>query len=84
MNFTEILGIFAGLATTSAYVPQAYKVYKTKKTGDLSAWMFILSNSGLALWFIYGVRNHAISIILANGITLALGLYILIMKIRHG
>jgi len=84
MNFVELIGILAGIATTGSFIPQAHKVYKTKKTEDLSLAMFMCFNTGLFLWIIYGVRMNAISIILANGVTLVLGMYILIMKIKHG
>jgi len=83
-NPTEIIGLAAGIATTASFVPQAYRVYKTKKTGDLSAGMFMLLNCGLCLWIIYGIQSMSISIILANCVTLVLALYILVMKIRHG
>lgn len=84
MNNLEIIGIIAGIATTSAYIPQAYKIYKTKHTRDLSAGMFLLMIIGLSLWLIYGIQHHAISIIAANSVTLVLTIYIFIMKIKHG
>ncbi len=84
INFTEIIGIVAGTATTASFIPQAYRVYKTRKTADLSAGMFILLSTGLCLWIIYGIYLLSFPIILANGITLILALYILIMKIRYG
>lgn len=84
MNYLEIVGIIAGVATTGSFIPQAYKVYKTKKTQDLSAGMFLLMTCGLVMWIIYGIQHQAISIITANIVTLVLTLYILVMKIKHG
>lgn len=85
MNFSvELIGIAAGIATTSSFIPQAYKVFKTKRTHDLSAAMFLLFVFGLSLWLVYGIWQNSISIIAANSVTLVLSLYILIMKIRHG
>jgi MtN3 and saliva related transmembrane protein len=85
MNFSiEVIGIIAGIATTGSFIPQAYKVFKTKKTQDLSAVMYLIFIFGLGLWTIYGIWQNSISIIAANSITLLLSLYILIMKIRHG
>lgn len=80
----EILGFIAGIITTGSFVPQAYKVYKTKETADLSAGMYILFICGLTLWLIYGVRIQAISIILANSVSILLSLFILVMKLKHG
>ena len=36
MVFAEILGYIAAVGTTGAFIPQAYKVYKIKKTDDFS------------------------------------------------
>ena len=80
----EIIGIFAGLATTGCLIPQAFKVYKTRRTNDLSAGMFFLFSCGIGLWIIYGIQHHAISIIVANSITIILTTYILIMKVKYG
>jgi MtN3 and saliva related transmembrane protein len=84
MIISELIGTIAGIATTGAFVPQAYKVFKTKKTHDLSAGMFILMISGIILWIIYGVMHESIPIIAANSVTVILALYILIMKTKHG
>lgn len=80
----EILGLVAGMITTGSFLPQAYKVYRTKETTDLSAGMYALFISGLVLWTVYGIRVQSISIILANSVSIVLSLYILIMKLKHG
>lgn len=84
MVTNEMLGFIAGIITTGSFVPQAYKVYKTKETADLSAGMYVFFICGLILWIIYGVRMQAISIILANSVSILLSLFILIMKLKHG
>ena len=84
MVSNEILGLVAGLITTGSFIPQAYKVFRTKETADLSAGMYTLFICGLILWTIYGIRMQAISIILANSVSILLSLYILIMKLKHG
>lgn len=84
MISNELLGLVAGLITTGSFIPQAYRVYRTKETADLSAGMYALFICGLVLWTVYGIRMQAISIILANTISMLLSLYILIMKLRHG
>lgn len=84
MSFFDIFGFIAGLATTAGFIPQALKIFKTKKTADLSLGMFALTSFGVAMWDVYGILIHSFPIILFNTITLALALYVLIMKIRHG
>jgi MtN3 and saliva related transmembrane protein len=83
MTTDILIGYIAGGLTTAAYFPQAFKVYKTKHTRDISMIMFLFMTIGIAGWFIYGLMVNALPIILANGISLLLSIYILIMKIRN-
>jgi len=78
---TDLLGFVAATLTTVAFVPQAYKVYKTKKTDDLSLSMFVMFSLGVFLWLMYGVLISSTPIICANIVTLALALYILSVKL---
>ncbi len=80
----EIIGYIAAIFTTAAYIPQTIKVIREKNTKSLSLGMYLMISSGIAMWLIYGVIIESPSIILANGITLVMSLFILIMKIRHG
>jgi MtN3 and saliva related transmembrane protein len=84
MTIADILGYAAAIGTTGAFVPQAYKVFRTKKTEDLSLGTFSLLCSGIILWIIYGFIVNALPIILANSITFAMTFYILLIKIRNG
>ncbi|MGE4398746.1 MAG: SemiSWEET transporter [Campylobacterales bacterium] len=79
---TEPIGFAAAFLTTAAFIPQALKVYKTRKTDDLSFGLFFMLFVGISLWFIYGLLIGAMPIIAANGITLVFVAYILWMKIR--
>ena len=78
----DSIGYIAAVCTTVAYVPQAIKVYKTKRTNDISIGMFTLMTIGVLLWFLYGISVGAYPIIIANFITFILSLYIFIMKIK--
>ncbi len=79
----EVLGIIAGCLTTGSFVPQAIKILKTRDVSGISLLMYIVLAIGLTLWTVYGCLNGQISIIAANGVTLALVLIILVMKIRY-
>ncbi len=79
----EYIGYLAAILTTVAFVPQAMLVYKTKDTDSISLAMFIIFNFGLVCWGTYGLILHQLPIILANGITLILALYILFMKMTE-
>lgn len=82
MDLTTILGFVAACLTTSAFVPQAVKTWKTRSTGDLSLGMFLLLFVGTICWFTYGLLKNDLPIILANGITLSLSFIILFFKIK--
>lgn len=78
----EIIGFLAGALTTAAFIPQVVKTAKSRKTEDISLTMYIIFNSGVLLWLIYGIFITSLPIILANAVTLALGLTILFFKIK--
>lgn len=81
-NMELIIGYTAAFCTTVAFIPQAYKVFKTKRTNDISLGMFLLLTFGVFLWLIYGLILAAVPIIAANFITLILAFYIFIMKLK--
>jgi lactoylglutathione lyase len=66
----KIIGFLAASLTTIAFIPQAYKTWKTKSTHDLSVIMFILLFTGILLWLVYGLLIHDLPIIIANSVTL--------------
>ena len=78
----NFFGYLSAFCTTAAFVPQAIKVYKTRKTDDISFGMVLLMTFGVSFWVIYGCLIKAPPIIAANVITFILALYILIMKIK--
>ena len=82
MIFETFVGYLAAFCTTAAFIPQAYKVYKTRKTEDISLGMFLLMSTGVASWLLYGLLIKSPPIISANSITLILAVYIFIMKIK--
>jgi MtN3 and saliva related transmembrane protein len=76
------IGFFSGFCTTVAFVPQAYKVWKTKSTKDISLLMFLIFTTGVASWLVYGVLTNNLPIIFANIVTLFLAFLILVAKIK--
>ena len=66
----DIIGLIAAVLTTSAYIPQTYKVIKTKSASDFSWMWLIFMTVGIFLWFIYGLLLKNIPLIVANGISI--------------
>ena len=84
MALLDYTGYAAAFCTTTAYVPQVLKVWRTHATKDISLKMFLVLVTGLALWLTYGIWRGEVPLMLANGATLALASTILYFKIKHG
>ena len=80
---TESVGLVAGLLTTTAFIPQVWKIYQTKSGKDISARMFSLFSLGIVLWLLYGILLGSVPLILSNVVTLILSLTILALKVRY-
>ncbi|OGB25399.1 MAG: hypothetical protein A3I66_15200 [Burkholderiales bacterium RIFCSPLOWO2_02_FULL_57_36] len=80
----NLVGSVAALLTTSAFVPQAWLTWKTRRTDSVSLGMYVIFTTGVALWLVYGLLIEAWPVIIANSITLALAMFILMMKLRFG
>ena len=78
----ELLGYLAALLTTMAFVPQAWQTFRTRDVSGISAPMYCVFSTGVALWLAYGIVLRAWPIVAANAVTLALALAILAMKVR--
>jgi MtN3 and saliva related transmembrane protein len=81
MEPQDLLGSVAGTLTTISFVPQVWKIWKSRSAEDISFGMFLLFALGVVLWLVYGVMIQAMPIILANGVSLALVLAIIVMKV---
>jgi MtN3 and saliva related transmembrane protein len=79
----DSIGLLAGLLTTTAFIPQVWKIYRTKSGNDISARMISLFSVGLVLWLIYGILLRSLPLIISNVFTLALALTIIALKIRY-
>ena len=83
MNWIDITGYLAAACTTSAFIPQSVKVFRTRNTTAISLIMYSLITVGVAGWLVYGILKSEWPIIIANGITLPLAMMILIYKIKY-
>ncbi|MGA0829662.1 MAG: SemiSWEET family sugar transporter [Flavobacteriaceae bacterium] len=74
-------GTFAAILTTTAFLPQAFKVIRTKDTKSLSLTMYLFMLSGMVLWTLHGFNFNDKAIIYSNIITSAVNAVILSLKI---
>ena len=82
MPTIEIIGLIAASLTTSAFIPQVYKVWKEKSTRDISLTMYTFFLIGITLWLYYGIEIGSLSLILSNAATIILTLSIIVAKLK--
>ena len=80
----DLIGSVAGTLSTIAFIPQAWRIWKTRSARDLSLPMYLIFTSGVALWFVYGLALGVVPIIVCNGLTLLLAGTVLAMKLKFG
>ena len=78
----KIIGFISAILTTTAFLPQVIKTWKTRSTDDLSPVMFALFSTGIAGWLIYGRMINDLPMILANSVTICLAGTIMFFIIR--
>ena len=79
----EIIGLIAAFLTTSAFLPQVYKTWKTKDVSSLSLPMILMFFAGVVMWLIYGFLIDSVSIILANAITVVSAFILVYFKLKY-
>ena len=84
MTIANCIGSAAATLTTISFIPQVWKVWRTKHAADISMGMYILFTLGVALWLTYGILLESWPIIIANALTLALAGTVLVMKNMFG
>ena len=77
-----IVGVAAALFSIASFVPQAWKIWRTRETKGLSTKMWIFNTTAFALWTTYGVFLMKWPIIVTNTICFVLAGFILTMKLR--
>ena len=80
----EFIGYCAAFLTTVAFLPQAIQSWRTRDLSGISVGMYSLFTAGVGLWLIYGLIIEKWPLILANTLTFALALSILLLKLRNG
>lgn len=77
-----IIGLLAGLITTSGFLPQIVKGYRTGRMEDVSLFMPLVLVVGMGLWLIYGLLIGDIPIILWNTVAIGLNVGLIYLKLR--
>lgn len=78
-----LLGLIAGIITTSSFIPQLVKSWRTHHTKDLSLPMYVTLDIGILLWLLYGILTNDLPVLLANGVAFILSTTIIALKIKY-
>jgi MtN3 and saliva related transmembrane protein len=79
----SIVGIAAGVLTSTSLMPQLFKMMKEKSGKDISIAMILVLMSGLALWVCYGVMKDDLPIIITNSFAVLVNIAILVLRIKY-
>ena len=71
----------AAVLTTAAFIPQAYKIIRSRETAGVSIWMHITFAAGVSFWFALGILLWNWPMMIANAVTFILTLVIIAMKL---
>jgi MtN3 and saliva related transmembrane protein len=78
----ELIGMFAAVLTTSAFIPQVYKIWKTKISDGVSLSMYLSMFIGVSSWCVYGFLIGSPSVLIANIVAGLLQLMIIYFKLK--
>lgn len=82
MDIIEASGHIGSILSSITFVPQVYKVWKTRSANDLSLTMMLIVFLSTVIWLVYGVGNRLMPVIICNGIICFLSLMLIYFKWR--
>jgi MtN3 and saliva related transmembrane protein len=80
----EALGAVAAILTTLCWLPQAFRIMRTRDTRSISLLTQGAFTVGVVLWLGYGLMIGSYPVIVSNAVTMLLAGAILGMKLRYG
>ena len=84
MQLSDMLGYAAATLTTAAFIPQAWRTFRTKDVSGISLRMYSIFTVGIAVWLAYGIVLGETPMMVANSLSLVLACTVLAMKLRYG
>ncbi len=83
MDLSSLFGIIAGVFTSFRFIPQAYRSFTTKKTGDLSlTFLYFVSAQSLFL-ILYGITKPEYYVLYMNILPLISALFLVYLKLKY-
>ena len=83
MQSIELLGYAASVASGGAFLPQAIRALRTRRTQDLSLASVALGAAGTVLWTGYGIAIGSGPVTVSNVVVMPFAVATLAMKLRQ-
>lgn len=83
MNWTQVIGLAAGVCTATSLLPQVAKTIKEKKAEDVSLGMLLVLATGILLWIVYGIKKNDLPIIATNSFSLLVNIVMVVVGIKY-
>lgn len=82
-EYTQYVGIGAGICTAISMLPQLIKIIKTKKAESVSLFMLVILLLGLTAWVVYGWLKTDWPILITNAFSIVVNVLIFIFSVRY-
>jgi MtN3 and saliva related transmembrane protein len=81
LTFGICVGYVAAIVSTISFVPQAWKIIRSRKTTDISAGTYALTVLGFGLWVTFGIIQRQWPVVASNIVCFFIAAFILAMKL---
>ncbi|MEI6069606.1 MAG: SemiSWEET transporter [Methylococcaceae bacterium] len=81
MTSVDILGLIATCFTTSSFMPQVWRTWRTRDVSGISLATYVVLTIGLTIWLIYGLFKGDLPLVVANSVMVTLTIAISAMKV---
>ena len=78
----EYVGFLAAFFTTCAFLPQAYKIWKSKVSEGLSLAMYVVMAAGVLCWLFFGILIKSLLKVVIISLTIVLFIIFFILKFK--
>ena len=78
----EAIGLVGACLTTFSFLPQAFRIWRSRSARDVSLVMYVMMTTGTVMWLIYGLLLGSPSLIFSNAAGFLLVGSVLALKVR--
>jgi MtN3 and saliva related transmembrane protein len=80
---SEGVGLVAAALTSTSFVAQVYRIWRTRDASSISTIMYVMFTTGAATWLVYGLMIDSPSVVAANTVSFCLSATVLVLKWKH-